>query len=336
MVREDLRNIAIIAHVDHGKTTLVNEMLKQGGTFRDNQVVQDRVMDSGDLERERGITILAKNTSTTYNGVKINIVDTPGHADFGGEVERVLKMVDGVLLLVDAAEGPMPQTRFVLSKGHCTPALYPVLSLRGFFPQEDLKLFRSIKGHYSGHPDMRHVKGVDMSTGSLGQGISAAVGMALAGKLAKKDYRVYALLGDGEIAEGQVWEAAMSAAKYHLDNLCAVVDVNGLQIDGPTREVMNSEPLDKKMDAFGFNTIVCNGNSFAELEQAFKMFDLSHGSGKPTCFLLRTTKGLGVSYMQNAVDWHGKAPNDEEYAQAMDELRAAHESLEKELELING
>ena len=133
--------------------------------------------------------------------------------------------------------------RFVLSKGHCTPALYPVLSLRGFFPQEDLKLFRSIKGHYSGHPAMRHVKGVDMSTGSLGQGISAAVGMALAGKLAKKDYRVYALLGDGEIAEGQVWEAAMSAAKYHLDNLCAVVDVNGLQIDGATKDVMPSEPL---------------------------------------------------------------------------------------------
>ena len=226
--------------------------------------------------------------------------------------------------------------RFVMSKGHCSPALYPILALRGFFPVENLKMFRRIDGHMSGHVEMHYNPGVDMSTGSLGQGISVAVGMALAGKQSKKDFRVYSILGDGEIAEGQVWEAAMSAAKYHLDNLCAVVDVNGLQIDGATRDVMNSEPLDHKMDAFGFNTIVCNGNSFADLEQAFKMFDLSHGSGKPTCFLLRTTKGLGVSYMENAVDWHGKAPNDEEYAQAMTELRAAHATLEKEIEFNNG
>ena len=269
----------------------------------------------------------------------LDAVHTAASGHIGGSLSAmdILTTLYFNVMQVDPANPQDPdRDRFVLSKGHCTPALYPVLSLRGFFPQEDLKLFRSIKGHYSGHPDMRHVKGVDMSTGSLGQGISAAVGMALAGKLAKKDYRVYALLGDGEIAEGQVWEAAMSAAKYHLDNLCAVVDVNGLQIDGPTREVMNSEPLDKKMDAFGFNTIVCNGNSFAELEQAFKMFDLSHGSGKPTCFLLRTTKGLGVSFMENAVDWHGKAPNDEEYAQAMTELRAAHATLEKEIEFNNG
>lgn len=265
------------------------------------------------------------------------------HTAASGHIGGSLSAVDAITTLyfnvmnIDPKNPQWPdRDRFVLSKGHCSPALYPVLALRGYFPVEDLKLFRSIKGHYSGHPDMRHVKGVDMSTGSLGQGISAAVGMALAGKLAKKDYRVYALLGDGEIAEGQVWEAAMSAAKYHLDNLCAVVDVNGLQIDGATRDVMNSEPLDKKMDAFGFNTIVCNGNSFSDLEQAFKMFDLSHGSGKPTCFLLRTTKGLGVSYMENAVDWHGKAPNDEEYAQAMTELRAAHASLEKEIEFNNG
>lgn len=269
----------------------------------------------------------------------LDAVHTAASGHIGGSLSAmdILTTLYFNVMQVDPANPQDPdRDRFVLSKGHCTPALYPVLSLRGFFPQEDLKLFRSIKGHYSGHPDMRHVKGVDMSTGSLGQGISAAVGMALAGKLAKKDYRVYALLGDGEIAEGQVWEAAMSAAKYHLDNLCAVVDVNGLQIDGATRDVMNSEPLDHKMDAFGFNTIVCNGNSFADLEQAFKMFDLSHGSGKPTCFLLRTTKGLGVSYMENAVDWHGKAPNDEEYAQAMTELRAAHATLEKEIEFNNG
>lgn len=269
----------------------------------------------------------------------LDAVHTAASGHIGGSLSAmdILTTLYFNVMQVDPANPQDPdRDRFVLSKGHCTPALYPVLSLRGFFPQDDLKLFRSIKGHYSGHPDMRHVKGVDMSTGSLGQGISAAVGMALAGKLAKKDYRVYALLGDGEIAEGQVWEAAMSAAKYHLDNLCAVVDVNGLQIDGATRDVMNSEPLDHKMDAFGFNTIVCNGNSFADLEQAFKMFDLSHGSGKPTCFLLRTTKGLGVSYMENAVDWHGKAPNDEEYAQAMTELRAAHATLEKEIEFNNG
>lgn len=269
----------------------------------------------------------------------LDAVHTAASGHIGGSLSAmdILTTLYFNVMQVDPANPQDPdRDRFVLSKGHCTPALYPVLSLRGFFPQEDLKLFRSIKGHYSGHPDMRHVKGVDMSTGSLGQGISAAVGMALAGKLAKKDYRVYALLGDGEIAEGQVWEAAMSAAKYHLDNLCAVVDVNGLQIDGATRDVMNSEPLDHKMDAFGFNTIVCNGNSFSDLEQAFKMFDLSHGSGKPTCFLLRTTKGLGVSFMENAVDWHGKAPNDEEYAQAMTELRAAHATLEKEIEFNNG
>ena len=226
--------------------------------------------------------------------------------------------------------------RFVLSKGHCAPALYATLAERGFFPVADLPTLRHSNSYLQGHPNMNTVPGVDMSTGSLGQGVSAACGMALGAKQQGSDINVYTLLGDGEIEEGECWEAFMFANHYKLDNLCIMIDVNGLQIDGATRDVMNSEPLDKKMDAFGFNTIVCNGNSFAELEQAFKMFDLSHGSGKPTCFLLRTTKGLGVSYMQNAVEWHGKAPNDEEYAQAMDELRAAHESLEKEIELNNG
>ena len=218
--------------------------------------------------------------------------------------------------------------RFVLSKGHCAPGLYATLAERGFFPVADLPTLR--------HPNMNTVPGVDMSTGSLGQGVSAACGMALGAKKLGSDINVYTLLGDGEIEEGECWEAFMFANHYKLDNLCIMIDVNGLQIDGATRDVMNSEPLDHKMDAFGFNTIVCNGNSFADLEQAFKMFDLSHGSGKPTCFLLRTTKGLGVSYMENAVDWHGKAPNDEEYAQAMTELRAAHATLEKEIEFNNG
>ena len=216
--------------------------------------------------------------------------------------------------------------RFVLSKGHCTPALYPVLALRGFFPIEDLKLFRSIKGHYSGHAEMRHVAGVDMSTGSLGQGISAAVGMALGGKLNKKDYRVYAVLGDGEIAEGQVWEAAMSAAKYGLDNLCAIVDVNGLQIDGATKDVMPSEPLDKKFEAFNWNVIKVDGHDYDALLKAFD--DAKACKGKPTAILAKTVKGKGVSFMENQAGWHGKAPNDEQYEQAKAELEAKLAELE--------
>ena len=184
--------------------------------------------------------------------------------------------------------------------------------------------------YLEGHPNMNTVKGVDMSTGSLGQGVSTACGMALAAKMQKSGVNVFTLLGDGEIEEGQCWEAFMFASHYKLDNLCIMVDVNGLQIDGPTGKVMSSEPLDQKMDAFGFNTIVCNGNSVSELEQAFILFDRAHGSGKPTCFLLHTTKGLGVSYMENQVDWHGKAPNDDEYTQAMAELHQAYDLLEKE------
>ena len=211
--------------------------------------------------------------------------------------------------------------RFVLSKGHCTPALYPILAQRGFFPQEDLKLFRSIDGHLSGHAEMNHVKGVDMSTGSLGQGISAAVGMALAGKMDKKDYRVYSILGDGEIEEGQVWEAFMAAAKYNLDNLCAVIDVNGLQIDGKTADVMPTEPLDKKMEAFGWNVISVDGHDLAALSAAFEQAKTV--SGKPTVLLAKTVKGKGVSFMENDAGWHGKAPNAEQYEKARAELAAA-------------
>ena len=211
--------------------------------------------------------------------------------------------------------------RFVLSKGHCTPALYPILAQRGFFPEEDLKLFRSIDGHMSGHAEMNHVKGVDMSTGSLGQGISAAVGMALAGKMDKKDYRVYSILGDGEIEEGQVWEAFMAAAKYNLDNLCAVIDVNGLQIDGKTADVMPTEPLDKKMEAFGWNVIPVDGHDLAALSAAFEQAKIV--SGKPTVLLAKTVKGKGVSFMENDAGWHGKAPNAEQYEKARAELVAA-------------
>ena len=177
--------------------------------------------------------------------------------------------------------------RFVMSKGHCSPAMYPVLALRGFFPMEELKMFRRVDGHMSGHVEMHYVPGVDMSTGSLGQGISAAVGMALAGKQSKKDYRVYAILGDGEVAEGQVWEAMMAANKYHLDNLCACVDVNGLQIDGATKDVMPTEPLDKKFEAFGWHVIQIDGHDFAQIEAAYQ--EAAATKGQPTICLLYTS-----------------------------------------------
>lgn len=259
----------------------------------------------------------------------LDAVHTAASGHIGGSLSAmdILTTLYFNVMQVDPANPQDPdRDRFVLSKGHCTPALYPVLSLRGFFPQEDLKLFRSIKGHYSGHPDMRHVKGVDMSTGSLGQGISAAVGMALAGKLAKKDYRVYALLGDGEIAEGQVWEAAMAANKFHLDNLCAVIDLNGLQIDGTTEEVMPTEPVDKKFESFGWHVIKIDGHDFEQIDQAFE--EAKATKGQPTVILAKTVKGKGVSFMENQAGWHGKAPNDEQFAQAKAELEAAIKELE--------
>ena len=218
--------------------------------------------------------------------------------------------------------------RFVMSKGHCTPALYSILALRGYFPEKDLELFRSIKGHMSGHPDMAHVPGVDMSTGSLGQGISAAVGMAIAGKLDGAPYRVYALLGDGEVEEGEVWEAAMSAAKYGLDNLCAIVDVNGLQIDGRTADVMPSEPLDRKFAAFNWHVITVDGHDFDALRAAFA--EARQVKGQPTVLIAKTVKSKGVSFMENDPGWHGKAPNAEQYERAMAELNAAVERLEVE------
>ena len=230
---------------------------------------------------------------------------------------------------IDPAAPRAPgRDRFVLSKGHCTPALYSILALRGYFPEKDLELFRSIKGHMSGHPDMAHVPGVDMSTGSLGQGISAAVGMAIAGKLDGAPYRVYALLGDGEVEEGEVWEAAMSAAKYGLDNLCAIVDVNGLQIDGRTADVMPSEPLDAKFAAFNWHVITVDGHDFDALRAAFA--EARQVKGQPTVLIAKTVKGKGVSFMENDAGWHGKAPNAEQYEKAMAELDAAVKRLEVE------
>ena len=230
---------------------------------------------------------------------------------------------------IDPAAPRAPgRDRFVLSKGHCTPALYSILALRGYFPEKDLELFRSIKGHMSGHPDMAHVPGVDMSTGSLGQGISAAVGMAIAGKLDGAPYRVYALLGDGEVEEGEVWEAAMSAAKYGLDNLCAIVDVNGLQIDGRTADVMPSEPLDRKFAAFNWHAIRVDGHDLDALRAAFA--EARQVKGQPTVLIAKTVKGKGVSFMENDAGWHGKAPNAEQYEKAMAELDAAVKRLEVE------
>ena len=218
--------------------------------------------------------------------------------------------------------------RFVLSKGHAAPALYAVLSLRGFFSEEEVLGFRQLDSRLSGHPDMKNTPGVDMSTGSLGQGFSAAVGIAMAGKLDKKDYRVYTILGDGEVAEGQVWEAAMAAAKFGLDNLCAAVDVNGLQIDGATADVMPSEPLDKKFEAFGWHVIHVDGHDVAALSDAYD--EAAQVKGQPTMLLLHTVKGKGVSFMENLASWHGVAPNAEQWAIAEAELKAKIAELEGE------
>ena len=215
--------------------------------------------------------------------------------------------------------------RFVLSKGHCAPGLYAALAYKGFFPVEDLKTLRHIGSYLQGHPNMNTVPGIDMSTGSLGQGVSVAAGMAKAAKYMNKDINVYTLLGDGEIEEGQVWEAFMFAKQYNLDNLCVIIDCNGLQIDGPCSEVMSAEPIDEKLKAFGFDYTVIDGNDFDSIESAFDKF---HKSDKPFAIIMKTVKGKGVSYMENQVGWHGKAPNEEEYNIAMAELGAVLKELE--------
>ena len=215
--------------------------------------------------------------------------------------------------------------RFVLSKGHCAPGLYAALAYKGFFPVEDLKTLRHIGSYLQGHPNMNTVPGIDMSTGSLGQGVSVAAGMAKAAKYMNKDINVYTLLGDGEIEEGQVWEALMFAKQYNLDNLCVIIDCNGLQIDGPCSEVMSAEPIDEKLKAFGFDYTVIDGNDFDAIESAFDKF---HKSDKPFAIIMKTVKGKGVSYMENQVGWHGKAPNEEEYNIAMAELGAVLKELE--------
>jgi transketolase len=216
----------------------------------------------------------------------------------------------------------------VLSKGHAAPALYAALAERGYFPVEDLKTLRHIGSHLQGHPSMKSTPGVDMSTGSLGQGISAACGMALGAKLNGQSLNVYAIVGDGEIEEGECWEAFMFASHYHLSNLCVLLDLNHMQIDGTIEQVMNSAPQDKKLEAFNFNVLTINGNDMDDIERALAAFHAEND--KPTCIILNTVKGKGVSYMENQVGWHGKAPNDEEYRIAMDELNAVYAKLEEE------
>ncbi|WP_196593269.1 transketolase [Pectinatus sottacetonis] len=221
--------------------------------------------------------------------------------------------------------GDENRDRFVLSKGHAAPALYSVLALKGYIPVDDLKTLRHIDSYLQGHPDMKHTPGVDMSSGSLGQGISAAVGMALSAKVQHKDFRVYAMLGDGELQEGQVWEAAMFAGSHALDNLTVIIDNNNLQIDGSVAEICSPYPIDKKLEAFNFHVININAHDFNEIRAAFK--EARTIKQYPTAIVAKSVKGKGVSFMENIVGWHGKAPNEDEYKQAMTELEKNGEAL---------
>ena len=250
-----------------------------------------------------------------------------GHPGGSMSIAEILAYLYNVEMKADSSN-PKDENRdrFVLSKGHAAPALYATLALKGYFPTEDMKTLRKSDSYLQGHPSMKCVPGVDMSTGSLGQGISAAVGMALAAKLDKKDYRVYTILGDGEIEEGQVWEASMFAAAKKLDNLVVIVDNNNLQIDGTVEEVNSPYPIPEKFEAFGFNVIEIDGNCLDEIEKAFE--SAKTVKGKPTAIVAKTVKGKGVSYMENAVNWHGAAPNEELYNTAVAELTEKLKELE--------
>ena len=258
--------------------------------------------------------------------VRLDILDQThaagsGHPGGSLSIADIMTYLYFVEMNVDPADPKMAsRDRFVLSKGHTAPALYGVLAERGFFPREDLLTLRKIDSYLQGHPDMKNIPGVDMSTGSLGLGVSAACGMALAAKLDGRDYRTYTMLGDGESEEGQVWEAMMFAAHYKLDNLVVMIDWNGLQIDGPVTEIMNPTPHDKKLEAFGFHVIVADGHDFDEIERALEKAKTV--KGRPTAIIFKTTKGMGVSFMENQVSWHGVAPNDEQHEQAVTEIRA--------------
>ena len=250
-----------------------------------------------------------------------------GHPGGSLSVADVLTLLYFEVMNVDPKNPKMEdRDRFVLSKGHTAPALYGVLAEKGFIPKEDIKTFRNVNSYLQGHPDMNKVPGVDMSTGSLGQGVCAANGMALAGKLDKKDYRVYAILGDGELEEGQVWEAAMFAPHYKLDNITIFVDFNGLQIDGDISKVMSPLPIDEKFKAFGWNVVVIDAHNYDEIKEAIKIAKST--KGKPTAVIAKSVKGKGVSFMENEASWHGAAPNKEQYEQAVSELDAHLKELE--------
>lgn len=249
-----------------------------------------------------------------------------GHPGGSLSIADVLAYLYFAEMNVDPKKPSMAdRDRLVLSKGHTAPALYATLALKGFFPEEELKNLRHIGSFLQGHPDMKHIPGVDMSSGSLGQGISAACGMALSAKISGDSYRTYAILGDGEIEEGQVWEAAMFAAHYKLDNLVAVVDNNNLQIDGTVEEVMSPYPITDKFAAFGWHVITIDAHNFDEIEKAFN--EAKTVKGKPTVIVQKSVKGKGVSFMENQVSWHGAAPNAEQYETAMNELKAAYDAL---------
>ncbi len=250
-----------------------------------------------------------------------------GHPGGSLSIADILAVLYFEVMNIDPKNPKMPdRDRFVLSKGHCAPALYGILAERGFFPAEDVATLRRTDSYMQGHPDMKGIPGIDMSTGSLGQGISAANGMALAGKLAGKDYRVYTILGDGELEEGQVWEAAMFAAHYKLDNLTAFVDNNGLQIDGNIADVMNSNPIDKKFEAFNWNVITIDAHDYDAILDAVNKAKAV--KGKPTVIIAKSVKGKGVSFMENQAAWHGAAPKQEQFEQAIAELDAKIAELE--------
>ena len=258
------------------------------------------------------------------NKVRIDIVNMvyeagSGHPGGSLSIADILTVLYFNQMNIDKNKPKEPsRDRFVLSKGHCSPALYSILIEKGFVDREELIKFRKIDGILQGHPDMTKVTGVDMTTGSLGQGLSVANGMTLSSKMTHEGYRVYCLLGDGEIEEGQVWEAAMTASKYKLNNLCAIVDYNGLQIDGSIEDVKGMNNIDSKFKSFGFNVIKCDGNDIEELIKAFDSAKLC--KEKPSVIIAKTIKGKGVSFMENKVEWHGKAPNEEEYKSAIQEL----------------
>ncbi len=275
---------------------------------------------------------LELNLKKTACKVRMGVIEgvynaKSGHPGGSLSITDVLTYLYFAKMNVCADEPKNPdRDRFVLSKGHCAPALYSVLAAKGFFDESELKNLRKIGALLQGHPDMKHIPGIDMSTGSLGQGISAACGMALAAKLSGKTNRVYAVLGDGEIQEGQVWEASMFAAHNKLDNLCIVVDSNGLQIDGSVNDVCSPEPIPDKFKAFGFNTIVIDGHDFSQIEAAFD--EAEKVKGKPTAIIAKTIKGKDVSFMENQASWHGAAPNAEQYEIAMTDLKNVMAKLE--------